>query len=225
MRLFALVALSVFATGCMTYDVRPDSRVDVRTAYSEREIASGTLAVVVDRSTVVVDDGGVSVHVGPGEPVETYLAFFEDRLPQEFRTQTPLESVVVGEVDGEAVVLGGSPAQGTSVTVGGIRPDYVLFVRNLRVFRAGYQAGSGGMVPMAGPSGAMMPIGGGSKQMAVRNDADVVLWDNAAGEEISSGRIESHNEYMLIRRSVFEGAVGEFVEQVVYRTPLAKREG
>ena len=205
----------------MSYDVRPDSRIDVRDAYAGRPIASGSLTVVVDRDSVSVQDGGVNAHLGPGDVAEVYLGFFVDRLPIEFREQTALNPVLVADADAFAAGAGGLPEVGRRVTFAGEAPDYVLFVRNLRVFRAGYQA-SGAMVPMAGPSGGMMPLGGG-KQMAVRNDADVVLWDNAAGQVVSSGHIESHDEYTFMRPAIYEGAVGEFVEQVVYRTPIAKR--
>lgn len=209
-----LVALALAVVGCATYNIPPDTDVNVG---RDDAIASGTMGVIV-RNVVVEDEGGLRAHVGAGEPVETYRAFFAEVLSGEIERQSQIDDAWVGEPTDPTPLALAVPSAGTTFEISGRTPDWVLILRDVTLLRAKYQ-NNPGFVPMPG-----QPSMGGGERHAVRNDVEILLWDNRAGVPIATGQVESEETYAFApSRGTYVAAVGEFVEKLIANTPLLKR--
>ena len=206
--LVALLALS----GCATYNIPPRSEVDTE----RTEVIEGSMGVVIGQ-IVVEDEGGLRAHVGEGVPDPVYREFLATTLPGELTRQSTLASAFVGEAEGFEPALQAEPEAGARLVVDGRTPDWVLILRTVTLLRAKYS--NGAMFP-AMPGTA----GGGSESRAVRNDVEIVLWDNHSGEVVARGEVESEETYLFApSRGTYVAAVGEFVEKLIENVPLRER--
>ena len=200
----------------------PESEIHVDEAYSLDPASPPRLAVVVG-TVAVSDSGGVAKHLGgmPGEAAATYRAFFAERLPlATFELAHVSEVRVFDPVAYDRAGTRLQPADGTRVAFDGFEPDLVLFLDTLYIDRASYAG-----LPQMGANGQFV---GGTGREALRLDTDMVLWDNQAGREVASGRLDSARElggpFAIPNRRIYEAGIGEFVEQLARFTPVNLRK-
>ena len=208
-----LLAALLALTGCATYNIPPNSEVST----DRTEAVEGSMGVVLGALTVE-DTGGLAAHVGPGSPDAVYRAFLAEHLPGELTRQSTLEEAFVGEAEGYDPILEAEPAGGTTLVVDGKTPDWVLILRSVTLLRAKYSNGP------TFPGMPGQPAMGGGETRAVRNDVEIVLWDNRVGSAVARGEVESEETYMFAPSSgTFAAAVGEFVEKLIENVPLRER--
>ena len=173
---------------------------------------------VIVRTVVVEDEGGLAAHVGDGDPTETYRGFLIEHLPSEIRRQSTIEDAFVGEPDDPSPLALAVPERGTTFVIDGRTPEWVLVLKEVTLLRARYD-NSPTFPAMPG-----QPSTPGSDTRAVRNDIEIVLWDNQEGVAIATGEIESEETFMFSPSpGTYEAAVGEFVEKLIENTPLQRR--
>ena len=176
------------------------------------------MAVVV-QNVVVEDEGGLEVHVGPGEPTAVYRAYILETVPAEIRSQSTIADAFAGDPDDAALLTTDVPADGTVFTFEGQTPEWVLVLKDVTLLRAKYQTGNG--FPGT-PGQPAMPQG---EKRAVRNDVEILLWDNRTGALIAAGEVESEETFTFSPSGgTYKAAVGEFVEKLIANTPMERRQ-
>ncbi len=122
------------------------------------------------------------------------------------------------------------PAAGTTLTIDGVTPDYVLFLNEVTAIRAraGMQRGVGFMV---GAGGGLVGTRGGEDGVALQ--ARVTLWDNRTGQALGVRTVqgaangEAQGPLGLGGRSVgrdaWRGAAAALAHNVLRELPLAER--
>ncbi len=205
----------------MSYAVPPHSNLSVAADYGTLDVEGASLAVVLDASSIVVDDAeAVLAHVGEGVDAPTVLrSLIEVRFPAALKEEAPFGEVfVVDPADLPPSAL--APTSGTTFEVVGRTPDFVLYIDSLHQYRAKYP--SGGIAGLGGAPG--MPGMGGGFTQAVRDDVDYRLWDNRAGRLAASGRVESEENITLIPgRGAYVGAVEEMAEKLTQELRVRTR--
>jgi hypothetical protein len=188
--------------------------------YHGKKIPGGKLTIVkLFQSPIITNADDVVDDLGTGVPEEVYNNFFKDRLLSIFRNQRCFDTVYYIEhpanlkleektldITKKEKLKIKLPVENYVIENDQIKPDFILFVDNLQIFR---NAGSTGMI---GPNGMMT----GGSFGSLNHQLNFAIWDNVKGKVVSYGRIadESTIVFGMTKghwESVIKGLAGKIL--------------
>jgi hypothetical protein len=216
--------LALACVSCWYHVSAEYTEVAVMPAYKKVRLAGRSMAVYLPRQAITIQNTrDVPVSFGEGPPVERYWAFFQRQFPQYVMARSTLSSVSVHPalpgvplrerllpLPSDALIKMNLPPDTSRITIDGERPDYVLFLDEVRVFRRGGRINPPPITPEVPDEpddvpGARLPRTTREPRKEQEPEYDVglvevgfpkmvlqsvfVLWDNTQGQVVSYGDI------------------------------------